>query len=146
MKGKLIVVATIAVLAVAGHAALGQVTGKVATKSSPSMKAGAVFQECRNCPPMVVLPAGSFMMGTPETEANRRDHEHLHEVTIARPFAVSQTEVTWDQWEACVRDGMCDGVAVETALRTPATPAPRRKECSRRSPHPARGCGREGRG
>ncbi|MDQ2642059.1 MAG: formylglycine-generating enzyme family protein, partial [Pseudomonadota bacterium] len=89
------------------------------------MKAGTVFKECLNCPEMVVIPAGKFVMGTPETEANRREHEHPHEVTIARPFAVSRTEVTWDQWEACVRDGMCDGVAVETALRTPATPAPR---------------------
>jgi formylglycine-generating enzyme required for sulfatase activity len=63
-------------------------------------------------------------MGTPATEESRREHEHPHRVTIARPFAVSKTEVTWDQWEACVRDGMCDGVAVENALRTPATPAP----------------------
>jgi formylglycine-generating enzyme required for sulfatase activity len=26
--------------------------------------------------------------------------------------------VTWDQWEACVRDRWCDGVAIEAALRT----------------------------
>lgn len=125
MKGKLIVVGTIAALAVAGWAVSGQATDNVATKSSASMKAGTVFQECRNCPEMVVIPAGSFNMGTPATEQNRREHEHPHKVTIARPFAASRTEVTWDQWEACVRDGMCDGVAVETALRTPATPAPR---------------------
>jgi formylglycine-generating enzyme required for sulfatase activity len=25
--------------------------------------------------------------------------------------------VTWDQWEACVQDGACDGIAVENALR-----------------------------
>ncbi len=125
MKGRIIVVATLAASGLASWAALGQSPGEVAAKSSPSMKAGTVFKECLNCPEMVVIPAGKFVMGTPETEANRREHEHLHEVTIARPFAVSRTEVTWDQWEACVRDGMCDGVAVETALRTPAAPAPR---------------------
>lgn len=125
MKGRIVFVAVIAALGLGSWAVLGQAPGKVATKSSPSMQAGTVFQECRNCPEMIVIPAGKFMMGTPDTEANRREHEHLHEVTIARPFAVSRTEVTWDQWEACVRDGMCDGVAVETALRTPATPAPR---------------------
>lgn len=123
MKGKIIAGATITLLALAGSLVLGQATGKVATKSSASMKAGTVFQECRNCPEMMVIPAGSFVMGTPETEANRREHEHRHEVKIARPFAVSRTEVTWDQWEACVRDGMCDGVAVETALRTSVVPA-----------------------
>lgn len=122
---RFVIPGAIAVLAIAGWAALGQTADKAASKSSASMKAGATFKECRNCPEMVVVPAGSFQMGTPETEANRREHEHLHQVTIARPFAVSRTEVTWDQWEACVRDGMCDGVAVETALRTPATPAPR---------------------
>lgn len=122
---RFVIPGAIAVLAIAGWAVTAQTADKVASKSSASMKAGASFKECRNCPEMVVVPAGSFQMGTPETEANRREHEHLHQVTIARPFAVSRTEVTWDQWEACVRDGMCDGVAVETALRTPATPAPR---------------------
>lgn len=126
MKGRNIVVAAAAVaaLGLASWAVLGQSSGKLAAKSSASMKAGSVFRECLNCPEMVVIPPGKFMMGTTEGEASRREHEYLHEVTIARPFAVSRTEVTWDQWEACVRDGMCDGVAVETALRTPATPAP----------------------
>src|SRR5688572_17144750 len=104
MKSKLIVVGTIAALAVASWAVLGQAADKAMTKSSAAMKPATVFQECRNCPEMVVIPAGSFNMGTPETEQNRREHEHPHKVTIARPFAVSRTEVTWDQWEACVRD------------------------------------------
>jgi formylglycine-generating enzyme required for sulfatase activity len=78
---------------------------------------GRAFRECRNCPEMVVLPAGSFIMGTPPTEDHHRDHERQHPVTIAKPFAVSRTEVTWDQWEACVRDGACDGVGVDKALR-----------------------------
>jgi formylglycine-generating enzyme required for sulfatase activity len=50
--------------------------------------------------------------------------EHLHEVNIAYAFAVSKTEVTWDQWEACVRDGACDGAAVDTALRNSADGTP----------------------
>lgn len=92
-------------------------------KSGITAKPGESFSECGNCPEMVVIPAGSFVMGTPETEESRRDHERQHEVTIAKAFAVSKTEVTWDQWEACVRDAMCDGMAVETALRTSAVPA-----------------------
>jgi formylglycine-generating enzyme required for sulfatase activity len=82
-----------------------------------SHQPGDVFKECHNCPDMVVLPAGSFTMGTPGDEYHRRDHEAQHLVTIAQPFAVGKTEVTWDQWEACVRDGACDGVAVDQALR-----------------------------
>jgi formylglycine-generating enzyme required for sulfatase activity len=42
---------------------------------------GSAFSECRNCPEMVVLPAGSFIMGTPPTEDHHRDHERQHPVT-----------------------------------------------------------------
>jgi formylglycine-generating enzyme required for sulfatase activity len=66
---------------------------------------------------MIVIPAGSFTMGSGASEAGRRDNEPQSKVTIARAFAVSRTEVTWDQWEACVRARGCDGLAVENALR-----------------------------
>lgn len=88
-----------------------------ATVAQNALAPGDNFKECRNCPTMVVLPAGSFIMGTPADSEYHRDNEIQHEVTIARPFAVSATEVTWDQWEACVRDGACDGLAVDQALR-----------------------------
>lgn len=84
--------------------------------STQILNTGDTFKECRHCPEMVVLPAGSFIMGTPETEDHRREREWQHEITFAKPFAVSKTEVTWDQWEACVRDSVCDGIAVEKAL------------------------------
>ena len=86
-------------------------------KKSVTSKAGGTFTECRNCPVMVVIPAGTFTMGTPATEDHHRPIENQHKVTIAKPFAVSRTEVTWDQWEACARDGACDGMAVDKALR-----------------------------
>ena len=83
-----------------------------------SLKAGQSFKECRNCPDMVVLPAGSFLMGSPADEPDRRDNEVQKKITFVRTFAIARTEVTWDQWEACVRDRWCDGLAVEEALRT----------------------------
>jgi formylglycine-generating enzyme required for sulfatase activity len=86
--------------------------------SKSATKPGQKFSECRNCPEMVVVPAGAFMMGSPADEPERRDNERQHRVSIARPFAIGKTEVTWDQWEACVRDRWCDGIAVENALRT----------------------------
>ncbi|HZI81014.1 MAG TPA: formylglycine-generating enzyme family protein [Vicinamibacterales bacterium] len=90
---------------------------RAADKTSKAPAPGSAFKDCRNCPEMVVVPAGSFMMGSPSTEAGRRDNEPQSRVTIARAFAVSRTEVTWDQWEACVRARGCDGLAVEAALR-----------------------------
>ena len=86
--------------------------------SQAKLKAGEKFKECRNCPEMVVLASGTFMMGSPADEPERRENERHHRQSIARSFAIGRTEVTWDQWEACVRDRWCDGVAIETALRT----------------------------
>ena len=85
--------------------------------SAPSPTAGPSFKECRNCPEMVFVPAGTFMMGSPAGEPDRRENEPYQQVTIGRPFAMARTEVTWDQWEACVRDRWCDGAGVEHALR-----------------------------
>jgi formylglycine-generating enzyme required for sulfatase activity len=58
---------------------------------------------------MVVVPAGSFDMGSPEQEEGRFDDEALVPVTIAKPFAVGKFAVTFDQWDACVADGGCNG-------------------------------------
>ena len=71
------------------------------------------FRECaRDCPEMVVMPAGEFMMGSPVNEQGRFSNEddgngHQHKVTIARPFAVSRFDVTFDDWDACVLVGGC---------------------------------------
>jgi formylglycine-generating enzyme required for sulfatase activity len=68
------------------------------------------FKDCPNCPEMVVAPAGSFTMGSPENEPGRKDNEGpLHEVTIDRPFAVGRFPVTFAEWDACAKDGGCDG-------------------------------------
>src|SRR5262245_40058185 len=69
-----------------------------------------VFKECEACPQMVVVPLGRFMMGSPETEESHLDPEEpQHLVTFARPFAVGAFAVTFDEWDACVADGGCDG-------------------------------------
>jgi formylglycine-generating enzyme required for sulfatase activity len=85
--------------------------------SSRGVKPGQSFKECRNCPEMMALPAGTFTMGSPAEESLRRDNEPQMQVRFARPFAIARTPITWDQWEACVRDRRCDGIAVEEALR-----------------------------
>jgi formylglycine-generating enzyme required for sulfatase activity len=59
---------------------------------------------------MVVVPAGSFRMGSPDTETGHQNNEGpLHIVTIAKPFAVGRFEITWDHWKACVAMRGCDG-------------------------------------
>ena len=72
-------------------------------------RAGEVFRDCDGCPEMVVVPAGELRMGSPTSEESRRDDEGpQHQVTL-RSFAMAVTEVTFDEWEACVRGGGCNG-------------------------------------
>jgi formylglycine-generating enzyme required for sulfatase activity len=92
----------------------------VVTENKPDITAvvGQTILECRNCPEMMVLPAGEFTMGSPDDEQDRRDNETQRQVTFAKPFAISTTPVTWNQWEACVRDNWCEGAAIDEALQT----------------------------
>ena len=71
---------------------------------------GATLRDCDECPELVVVPAGSFMMGSPSSEEGRDDDEGPpHRVTIGAPFAVGIYEVTFAEWGACVRAGGCGG-------------------------------------
>ena len=82
-----------------------------ATAPAPvaSFAVGELFQDCPTCPQMVVVPAGTFLMGSPPDEEGREDDEGpQHAVTIARPFAVGVYEVTVAEWDACAADGGCE--------------------------------------
>ena len=69
-----------------------------------------VFQDCAMCPEMIVVPAGSYMMGSPTSEAGRDNSEGpRHEVSIEYPLAVGVYEVTFAEWDACVSAGGCGG-------------------------------------
>jgi formylglycine-generating enzyme required for sulfatase activity len=46
----------------------------------------------------VLLPGGTYQMGSPPGERWRESQEVLHEVTISRPIYVGQHEVTQEQW------------------------------------------------
>jgi len=48
----------------------------------------------------VLIPAGTFMMGSPDDETRRDDDERLHKVTLTKPFYLQTTEVTQRQWKA----------------------------------------------
>ena len=65
---------------------------------------------------MVVVPAGSYQMGSLLFESGRPDAEGpVHRVTIPRPFAVGAYEVTFAEWDACVDSGGCGGYRPDDA-------------------------------
>ena len=61
------------------------------------------FKDCLECPEMIVLPAGTFAMGSDEYEHGKP----IHLVTIRTPFATAKFEVTFAEWDACVSAGGC---------------------------------------
>ena len=48
---------------------------------------------------MVLIPAGTFMMGSPSDERGRSSDETQHQVTISQNFYLGKYEVTQAQWE-----------------------------------------------
>ena len=78
-----------------------------------TLKPGDSFRECaQDCPEMIVVPAGSFVMGAPATEAQVLGYTTQipqHTITFSKSFAVSKYEVTFADWDACVTGGGCNG-------------------------------------
>lgn len=95
---------------------------------------GQSFRECAPrqrhqdyCPDMVVVPAGTFAMGLPQTDntvpaggsppssrpsstaSALETMRPQHRVTIATPFAVSKFELTFAEWDVCAANGGCNG-------------------------------------
>ena len=58
---------------------------------------------------MVVIPAGSFTMGSPANEPERDPDEGPQRRVTIGPFAIGKTEVTFAEWDACVTAGGCNG-------------------------------------
>lgn len=65
---------------------------------------GNSFRDCDDCPLMIVVPAGPYVMGS---ELHRRDEKPRHEIGFSRPFAIGVHEVTIREWDACLREGGC---------------------------------------
>src|SRR5215470_11253084 len=74
-----------------------------------ALKPLSSFRECaKDCPEMIVVPAGSFRMGSPVTENGHYvDEGPEHSVVFANPIAVSKFPVTFADWDACVSAGGC---------------------------------------
>lgn len=79
-------------------------------RTLPGPAASGNFRDCPHCPEMARIPAGTFLMGSPETETGRLEDEGpQREITVGAPFAIGVYEVTFAEWDACVGDGGCDG-------------------------------------
>ncbi|MDP2142808.1 MAG: formylglycine-generating enzyme family protein [Gallionella sp.] len=75
-----------------------------ASAAAPASKTAKTFRDCPSCPRMVVIPAGRFDMGSPDSEDGRADDEGpVHPIKIAA-FAMSRTEITRGQFAAFAKN------------------------------------------
>jgi formylglycine-generating enzyme required for sulfatase activity len=75
-----------------------------AEKSTAPVAGLTEIKDCKECPTLVSLPAGSFVMGSNTDDMSERPP---HRVTIRDPFAIGKLEVTIEQWNACADAGGC---------------------------------------
>ncbi|NNE23805.1 MAG: SUMF1/EgtB/PvdO family nonheme iron enzyme [Rhizobiales bacterium] len=88
--------------------ALGVFPGEDEPTPTRAHTPGETFKDCDQCPEMVVLPAGSYIMGAPESEKRHYTDNYnegpQHKVTIQKPFAVGKFEITVGQFEMFVKE------------------------------------------
>ncbi|HLF31360.1 MAG TPA: SUMF1/EgtB/PvdO family nonheme iron enzyme, partial [Xanthomonadales bacterium] len=75
---------------------------------SLTLRSGKTFQDCSECPLMVVVPPGAFWQGSAESSALAIGIEKPRfRVTIAAAFAIGVHEITMAQWDACAAEQGC---------------------------------------
>jgi len=65
---------------------------------------GKMFRDCRDCPQMIVVQAGTFTIGSPSGEPGRREDEGPQRIVhLGHRFAIARFEVTRRQYEAFLK-------------------------------------------
>jgi formylglycine-generating enzyme required for sulfatase activity len=80
---------------VAAEAAQKVASAEAARRAAATPRTGQMIKDCADCPEMVVIPGGSFVMGADRNN----DEKPPHPVTL-RSFLMGKTEVTQGQWKA----------------------------------------------
>lgn len=73
-----------------------------APRAAPA--AARTLRDCETCPEITLLQAGSFEMGSNELYEFEKP---VRTVTIRSGFYIGTTEVTFQEWDACVDQGGC---------------------------------------
>ena len=68
----------------------------------------AIFTHARTGMEFTLVPGGTFLMGSPETEEGGRGDEKQHRVTMTGPFLIARTEVTQAVWKKVMGTGPSD--------------------------------------
>lgn len=86
-------------LAMCALAALALIHAEPGAGQGPGESFSDALKDGGQGPEMVVIPAGSFEMGCVSGQECYEDEMPVHTVTIARPFAVSKYEITFEDFD-----------------------------------------------
>jgi len=106
------------------------------SKKISLLKPGQSFKDCKDCPEMVVIPAGNFMMGSSEKELGD-NHYTPFQLALERPqhevhvqqFACGKFDITKAEWAAFVKEtsrpatGACSWAALPGDTTKPWEPS-----------------------
>jgi formylglycine-generating enzyme required for sulfatase activity len=82
----------------------GGTMAAMAAGNAPSSRSPRTFEDCPFCPRMVVIPGGSFVMGSPPDDPMRHKNEGPQTTVTIATFAVAETEVTRGQFAAFAKE------------------------------------------
>lgn len=99
-----------------GREAFGQANSSAQQQRSAAptatgfpVQVGQSFRDCPECPEMVVIPAGRFLMGSPAHEKGRYTNEGpQRDVALRTHLAIGRFEITFAEWDACVAARGCN--------------------------------------
>ena len=75
-----------------------------ASETTVDLPVGAIFQDCADCPALVVIPPGQFTMGYDGGVNEERYEGPPRDITIGYRFAIGQLEITTEQFRQFVED------------------------------------------
>lgn len=91
----------------------GPVAAPAAAAKPFKVRTAKTFRDCESCPLMAKLPKGTFVMGSPASEAGHNAYEGPQREVNVAAFAVGVYELTQAEWNACAADGACPQKRVE---------------------------------
>jgi formylglycine-generating enzyme required for sulfatase activity len=75
----------------------------VVAQRDTNLEPGETFKDCSDCPELVVVPPGDFVMGSNDTPYEKPERT----ISIRKPFAIGRREVTFAEWDLCADAGAC---------------------------------------
>ncbi len=106
--------------------ATGSRSQGLVTRLRPGQGRNESVSDCKECPEMVAISAGTYTMGSKLGDRAQKPEElPAHRVTIDRSILVSKLKISTSQWRACVIEGGCKASRVAPLFNRPQMHAAR---------------------